>query len=200
MSVPSERFGMPNASDAIPPTCELTQVHLLHRHGARYPTLHTNAPKLAEKLQGQFKAKDGLAFLQDWKYPLGAEILTPFGRLQLFELGVSFRVKYGHLLDKMKKKPVFRTTSQDRMAYSALNFNAGFWGIPFEEQYHQLYIPEAVGFNNTLAPHFSCPNDGTAVHALGFIAAANWTQEYLRDTVPRLQAMVSFRVYHFPSS
>lgn len=113
--------------------------------------------------------------------------MTPFGRQQLFQLGVAFRVKYGHLLDKMPHKPVFRTTSQDRMAKSALNFNAGFWGIPFEDHYHQLYIPEAVGYNNTLAPHFACPNDGTRVQTLGYKAAANWTSVYLKETVPRLQ-------------
>ena len=68
----------------------------------------------AQKSQ-TFKATGSLAFLNDWTYPLGAEVLTPFGREQLFQLGVSFRVKYGRLLDKMKKRPVFRTTSQDRM-------------------------------------------------------------------------------------
>ena len=66
---------MPNASDSIPPACELQQVHLLHRHGARYPTLGSNAPKFADKLKAtaRFTVKDELAFLEEWSYPLGAE-------------------------------------------------------------------------------------------------------------------------------
>lgn len=120
------------------------------------------------------RTKD-LAFLNNWKYKLGAEILTPFGREQLFALGVSFRTKYGHLLQapsfpadvnvegkKEDRKLVFRTETQgeslakvtlasersagslngypgarltsDRMLKSALNFAAGFFGIPFESQ------------------------------------------------------------------
>lgn len=126
-----------------------------------------------------------LSFLNDWTYKLGAELLTPFGREELFNLGVSFRVKYGHLLETTgsTKLPVFRTESQDRMLNSAKNFAAGFFGcesglksstrvirltlypllVPFEEQYHQLVTIEWPGFNNTLAPYsavigFSLPN------------------------------------------
>ena len=71
-----------------------------------------------------------LTFLNDWSYKLGAELLTPFGREELFNLGVSFRVKYGHLLNNegSEKLPVFRTESQDRMLNSAKNFAAGFFG------------------------------------------------------------------------
>jgi len=70
-----------------------------------------------------------LSFLNDWSYKLGAELLTPFGREELFNLGVSFRVKYGHLIESDSKKlPVFRTESQDRMLNSAKNFAAGFFG------------------------------------------------------------------------
>jgi len=80
-----------------------------------------------------FRAIDSsgdLSFLNDWTYKLGAELLTPFGREELFNLGVSFRVKYGHLLNNeaSKKLPVFRTESQDRMFNSAKNFAAGFFG------------------------------------------------------------------------
>jgi hypothetical protein len=64
---------------------------------------------------GNFKAKGELAWLQDWDYQLGAELLSPFGRKQLFDLGVGFRIKYGKLLKEFKKRlPVFRTESQLR--------------------------------------------------------------------------------------
>jgi hypothetical protein len=81
-------------------------------------------------------ASGDLAFLNDWSYKLGGEILTPFGRQQLCErrffriykdgytdaacslsvvnLGVSARVKYGFLLDQFEDRlPVFRTESQE---------------------------------------------------------------------------------------
>lgn len=47
------------------------------------------------------------------------------------------------------------------MLKSALNFAAGFFGIPYEEQYHQLITIEAPGFNNTLSPYSAltlCPS------------------------------------------
>lgn len=75
---------------------------------------------------------------------------------------MSFRTKYGSLLDapplSTAKKghrnlPVFRTESQDRMLKSALNFAAGFFGIPYEEQYHQLITLEWPHYNNTLSPY-----------------------------------------------
>lgn len=42
-------------------------------------------------MMGGFKASGDLAFLNDWQYLLGAELLTPFGRKQNFDLGISFR-------------------------------------------------------------------------------------------------------------
>jgi hypothetical protein len=47
----------------------------------------------------QWKGKDDLSFLNGWTYKLGEEVLTPFGRQQLFDLGVSMRIKYGFLLN-----------------------------------------------------------------------------------------------------
>lgn len=87
-SVPS--FHLPKASPQIPEGCELNQIHLLHRHGARYPTGgNTSGPAaFALKLHsaatgGGFSATGPLEFLNTWTYKLGAEILTPFGREQL---------------------------------------------------------------------------------------------------------------------
>ena len=82
-------FGLPDASPVVPAGCELTQVHLLHRHGARYPTAGSSPSQFAAKVhaaatsEGGFNASGPLAFLNTWTYDLGAEILTPFGREQL---------------------------------------------------------------------------------------------------------------------
>jgi hypothetical protein len=111
----------------------------LYRHGARYPTTGSLPTAFSAKLQQATKSMQGfnatgdLSFLNGWTYKLGAELLTPFGRLQNFELGVEFRQLYGHLLNNFTEQgalPVFRTESQDRMVKTAQNFAAGFFGVP----------------------------------------------------------------------
>jgi hypothetical protein len=136
-SVPSSAYGLPDASPAAPSGCSITQAHILYRHGARYPTdgaaPATFAGKIANATKAGFGAEGDLEFLNDWTYKLGAELLTPFGRLQNFELGVAFRQQYGYLLNNFTEQgaiPVFRTESQDRMVKTAQNFAAGFFGVP----------------------------------------------------------------------
>jgi len=69
------------------------------------PTAGYGAPdSLASKLHSAasssgIKAHGALDFLNTWTYKLGTDSLTPFGRQQLFDLGVSMRMKYGGLLE-----------------------------------------------------------------------------------------------------
>ena len=112
-------------------------------------------------------------------------MLTPFGRDEMFSLGVAFRTKYGALLARHpSRKPVFRTESRDRMLKSSLNFAAGFFGIPHEMQYHQLVFPASPTVNNTLAPR-TCPNAHR--HPPGLAGRDRWRERYLRGAVKRLQ-------------
>jgi hypothetical protein len=86
----------------------------------------------------EWDATGRLAFLNEWTYKLGEEVLTPFGRQQLYNLGVGMRLKYGFLLEDFtaqNKLPVFRTESQDRMLASAVNFALGFFGWPLDGKY-----------------------------------------------------------------
>jgi hypothetical protein len=140
-SVPSSQYGLDKASPLIPETCSITQVHMLYRHGARYPTSGAPPSAFATKLHNATSQAGGpgwsssgeLDFLNHWTYKLGAELLTPFGRLQNFELGVAARQQYGALLNNFTEQgalPVFRTESQDRMVKTANNFAAGFFGVP----------------------------------------------------------------------
>ena len=84
--------------------------------------------------EGKLKAKGDLAFLNTWTYELGDNILTPFGRQQLFDLAVGMRLKYGVLLESFpdpkpptaQRLPIIRTESQDRMLASATNSALGF--------------------------------------------------------------------------
>ncbi|KAJ3567568.1 hypothetical protein NP233_g6284 [Leucocoprinus birnbaumii] len=193
-SIPSENFGLRWASPTVPSDCEIVQAHLLHRHGARYPPTNdslnnfpTKLHKAAASRRG-FKARHKLKFLATWKYKLGSELLTPFGRSQLFDLGIGFRMRYGSLLKGFDDLPVFRTTSQTRMVDSALNFAAGFFGLPdYGRDYHQLIEIENSTFKSTLASHIDCSNFGK-VAIQGFTKAEEWKKIYLKDARQRLQA------------
>ncbi|TFK36825.1 histidine phosphatase superfamily [Crucibulum laeve] len=187
-----ESFGLPNTSPIIPNGCEIVQVHLLHRHGARYPTSDAVAPAFAATLHtaatgAGFTASGSLKFLNTWTFKLGAETLTPFGRSQMFNLGVGFRVRYGELLKRFQDLPVFRTTSEARMLDSALHFAAGFFGVQsYQQDYHQYIMIEQSGFNNTLAPYDQCANANNNVSAFGGIQGNKWAAIYLQPALKRL--------------
>ncbi|KAG2159736.1 histidine phosphatase superfamily [Suillus bovinus] len=192
-----ESFGLPGASPIIPEGCGINAVHLLMRHGARYPTSEFGLSHFASKIhtaaskQG-FNVTGDLEFLATWTYKLGVEILTPYGRDSLFSNGVAFRYRYGELLNAFTDLPVFRTTSEDRMLDSALNFAAGFFGLrTYETDYHQEIIIEENNFNNTLAPSRVCPNSNTAdIGRFGNTQAKKWANIYLIDARKRLQPMI----------
>ncbi|KIK63761.1 hypothetical protein GYMLUDRAFT_40825 [Collybiopsis luxurians FD-317 M1] len=193
-SLDPNSFGLGSASEQIPEQCTLNQVFLLHRHGARYPTGGSSPAVFAAAINAAagnrtLVATGPLDFLNTWTYKLGAEILTPFGREQLFELGVGFRVKYGDLLKNFTGLPVWRTTSEERMVDSALHFAAGFFGVQsYQSDYHQLIEIESSGFNTTLAPYDNCPNANNAIEDIGVNATTIWANVYLKDAQKRLQA------------
>ncbi|KAH7890476.1 histidine phosphatase superfamily [Phlebopus sp. FC_14] len=193
-----EDLGVPDASPMIPVGCGLNQVFLLIRHGARYPTSGSGPAQFAAQIHAAatssgFNVSGPLEFLATWTYKLGAEILTPFGRKALFDSGVAFRMRYGHLLDAFSDLPVWRTTSEDRMVDSALNFAAGFFDVrTYESDYHQEIIIEASGFNNTLAPYETCNNANTdSIGYYGSTQANKWSQIYLQSALSRLQPMIT---------
>jgi len=83
-----ESFGLPDASPVIPEGCGLNAVHLLMRHGARYPTSDSGPSQFAAEIYSAasnegFSVTGDLEFLATWTYKLGAEILTPVGREEL---------------------------------------------------------------------------------------------------------------------
>ncbi|TFY81484.1 hypothetical protein EWM64_g2529 [Hericium alpestre] len=191
-SVDSSEFGLPGASPLIPKGCAINQVYLLHRHGARYPTAGAAPSAFATKLHsaatgGGFSASGPLAFLNDWTYKMGAEILSPFGREQLYELGVGFRVNYGDLLKGFSDLPVFRSTSEERMVDSSLNFAAGFFGVQdYTTSYHQLFEIEQKGYNSTLQGANVCPNAG----GFGGSKSAIWSDIYTKPIIKRLSPFI----------
>ncbi|KAG8886734.1 hypothetical protein FRB98_001035 [Tulasnella sp. 332] len=195
----SDNFGLPGASPEAPEGCTITGLHFLHRHGARYPTSSREGPEqvryLLEKAKKdgvKWRATGDLSFLNTWDFPLGNELLTPFGRQQMYDLGVTLRIKYGFLLQNFTDTlPVFRTESQDRMLHSAMNFAVGFFGYPIEGKYLQSITYEAWGVNNTLAPYMTCPNSGAAGKADRHKPyVSEWISVYLKDAAARLQGQL----------
>lgn len=87
---PSPGFGVEEYP--MPPGAEIVQVQMLSRHGSRYPTSGSAVAVLGEKIanaSATFHSTGSLAFLNDWEYQLGAEILVPKGRQELFDSGAS---------------------------------------------------------------------------------------------------------------
>lgn len=139
-------FGVPKG---VPQGCELSQVHVLHRHAQRYPTVSkadalsteafASAVLNATKKHPNTKIGTGpLSFLNDWEYLLGTDLLLPSGAATEATSGAEFFSQYGRLLyranrgeagwnasmnvdadGKTRPKPTFRTTSYPRILESA---------------------------------------------------------------------------------
>ncbi|KAI0305486.1 phosphoglycerate mutase-like protein [Multifurca ochricompacta] len=208
-------FGLSEASPIVPEGCSINAVHILHRHGARYPTSGSAPASFAAKIHSAstgsgFSATGPLAFLNTWTFKLGAEILTPLGRQQLFvvtvfnfryELGVNTRIRYGSLLKGATDLPVWRTTSQGRSLLLVLRnifqphflqFAAGFFGVQtFSSSYHQLIEIEAPGLNTTLAAYDQCANANNEIGGFGPAQATKWAAIYTGSTIKRLQRFIS---------
>jgi hypothetical protein len=200
-SLSSADYGLPHANPLIPEGCTINQMHLLYRHGARYPTSGaapaTFASKLVNATKGAgFQVSGELAFLSNWTYKLGAELLTPFGRSQNFLLGVEYRQLYGELLNNFtaqKAIPVFRTESQDRMVKTAVNFAAGFFGVPeYLDQVNIEILVETLGVNNSGAPYEVCNNSNVATKgSIGTATANKFAVNAFNSTLSRLNSQVT---------
>jgi hypothetical protein len=101
-SLDSGEFGLPGSSPIVPKGCAINAVHILYRHGARYPTTGSAPASFAAKLQkasntpNGFSASGPLEFLNTWTFKLGAEILTPLGRQQLSVRIAAFTCRSPH--------------------------------------------------------------------------------------------------------
>ncbi|GAO18775.1 hypothetical protein UVI_02052590 [Ustilaginoidea virens] len=185
--VPSPGFGVDEFP--LPSGAELIQVHMLSRHGSRYPTGGSEVAALGKKLANAsktFKPHGSLAFLEHWQYQLGAEILVPKGRQELFDSGVLHNYMYGSLYNP-HSKIIVRTTTQDRMLKSAENWMAGFFGLEWTNNATIEVIIEKRGFNNSLEGSLNCPNAYTKTP--GNEARKAWTHKYLQLAQKRFQSM-----------
>ncbi|KAL0571446.1 hypothetical protein V5O48_010515 [Marasmius crinis-equi] len=152
---PVERYDPPPAG------CEITQVNILQRHGARYPT--TGAAMMivsaVSKLQDVKEAimDPKLLFLKDYEYDLGTDDLVPSGAQQSLQAGQVAFSRYAKLISK-DTMPFVRASDSLRVVQSATNWTAGI-SKASNKRFNPVLsvaISEASGANNTLDDN-NCP-------------------------------------------
>ncbi|CAF4176906.1 unnamed protein product, partial [Adineta steineri] len=153
---PSNGFGV--KYNEIPSDCTTSQVHILHRHGQRFPSGTFddggNTQRFADRVTnasryGKLRATGSLSFLNKYEYKLGLDLLTAIGSTTAFTSGSNFWTQYGRFLyenmsnstqwnDSLnvfadgspRRKPFIRTTSQARIYESARWWASGFFNNP----------------------------------------------------------------------
>jgi acid phosphatase len=128
----------------VPTGCKVTQVHMISRHGERYPTTHMGSriKIFAQNVSEKKGFSKSLAFLNDWRYDdwiyspedqLEQETLTgpAAGSRRMFSMGNELRTRYSDLWsfrDQSQEVKVWSSNSK-RVIHSARYFSAGFFGI-----------------------------------------------------------------------
>ncbi|KPI44030.1 3-phytase A [Cyphellophora attinorum] len=172
----------------LPDGCQIEQVHLLERHGSRFPTGYyddgLNDANFAEKLVNLTKANASaeftgeLAFLNGYEYKLGSGLLVGRGAVQSFDAGVTFWQRYGRTLynatagqlaynasfpnGTARPKPTLRTTGQSRIWNSEINWALGFFGPSFETDPNPTIANATSPYNLVVIPEGGTENNTLA--------------------------------------
>ncbi|KAJ3570644.1 hypothetical protein NP233_g4261 [Leucocoprinus birnbaumii] len=169
-----------------PKGCEITQVNLLKRHGARFPTSGASSNILAalNKLQSASSyTHPDLQFLKNFTYDLGTDVLVPFGALQSYTAGQSAYIRYLDLFND-KNIPFVRASGSERVIDSATNWTAGF---SFASQHKfnpvlSVIMSEEPTANNTLDDS-GCPLAGDSDDEV-----VPWVEQYASPIAERLNS------------
>ncbi|EME49871.1 hypothetical protein DOTSEDRAFT_20276 [Dothistroma septosporum NZE10] len=188
----------------IPAECAIDQVHMMSRHGARYPTYSTGEKmlELYQRLQHANTTFNGsLGFVNQWDFfaphpQQQLEQLTSTGQyagtLQSVSAGTELRTKYERLFERAlaKNQTSFWSCSCRRVSDTARLFATGFFGIDWQLSATHHVVPETRDRGtNTLTPGRACPNYETDPHGHSF-GVKNFMQfrsTYLTDISMRLQ-------------
>ncbi|KAJ5097407.1 hypothetical protein N7456_008128 [Penicillium angulare] len=193
--------------------CELSQVHVLHRHAQRYATNMPldggNIQNFLAKINESSGTTGPVEFINSWEYVVGLDELMRTGAATEDTSGANFWLQYGRLLYRAtpenvvawdpalnvypngtaRPKPVFRTTSQSRIYESARWWLSGFFGNRdahgSHEQYDLVVLPEQLYFNNTLASYYACPG-APGSQSGGDDKAREFIPRYLNEARSRL--------------
>lgn len=172
----------------LPDSCQVEQVHLLERHGSRFPTGFyddgANDANFAEKLQNFTTANASaefagpLSFLNGYSYTIGSGYLIGQGAVQSFSAGVAFWQRYGRILYNAtsgqlaynasypngteRVKPTLRTTGQSRIYNSEINWALGFFGPSFLSTPNPLIENATMPFDLVVIPEGGTENNTLA--------------------------------------
>lgn len=160
-------------SPDVPPQCTLEQVHLLSRHGERYPS--TNSGKTLEKIMKKFENYNGtftgeLAFLNDYTFFVPDNALleketTPFnshspyaGTSNAMRHGMFFRNKYQSLFNATEETLNVFTSNSGRVHLTSQYFARGFMGEQYSDDAVKYYVitEDADMGANSLTPRSGC--------------------------------------------
>lgn len=196
-------------SDALlPKECRVDQVHMLSRHGERYPTRNAGARHLdlLGRLQNPDVALSGsLSFLDSWAYftdpsDPAFENLTasgPYaGTLQAHKTGKLLRQRYDHLIPK-NRRTKFWSCGSERDIETALHFADGFFGPKWTSQHSAELeiIPETEDrAGNTLTPGDTCykyVRDTVNGHDAGYTMLGEWQSRFTKPIAERLEKEAS---------
>ncbi|OQD83801.1 hypothetical protein PENANT_c015G04387 [Penicillium antarcticum] len=187
----------------IPEGCSIDQVHLISRHGERYPTRSVGNRHLMflRRIKDTGFALNGsLAFLQNWTYitddpenDFGELTRTgPYaGTLSSFSKGVQFRTRYGHLIPNSIQTRLWASDS-GHVIETARHFASGFFGLDWEVSYKAelQIIPETFERGaDTLTPGNTCHKyleDTIHGHDNGQEALARFQESYTPAIADRL--------------
>ncbi|KAI9057638.1 phytase [Trametes sanguinea] len=146
-----------------PANCKINQVHILQRHGARYPT--SGAATRIEAAIAKLKAANGytdplLAFVDNYTYSLGHDDLVSFGATQSSSAGREAFQRYPFLISE-RQLPFVRASSSDRVVASANNWTAGFAAASGFQFQPVLSVVLSEAGNDTLDDNM-CPSAGNS--------------------------------------
>ncbi|CRG82938.1 3-phytase A [Talaromyces islandicus] len=171
----------------LPSGSNITQIHMVHRHGSRYPT---GKPDVVDRIHGFIKNgtifTGNLAFLNTWTYQLGENLLTARGRQELFDSGILHYYNYGRLYDPATHL-IARTTTMARMLESAEAFMYGFFGPKWTQNVTLEVAIDWLGFNNSLGGDQMCTNAVNRTGMTGDSVTEQWISIYLQDATRRFQ-------------
>ncbi|GBE80211.1 acid phosphatase [Sparassis latifolia] len=167
-----------------PSNCEVTQVNILQRHGARYPTAGSSKHirgALKKLLAVRNYTDPQLLFLHNFTYNLGEDDLVPFGAYQSFEAGGDTFQRYAHLVSE-DNMPFVRASSEERVVMSATNWTAGFAAASSHKYTPVLSVILPEDANDTLADNMCLKAEPDEEKK------AKWLKKYAPPITRRLNA------------
>lgn len=182
-------------SSAVPPQCSVTFAQVLSRHGARHPTARksTSYHATIDKIHRDAESyAPDYAFIKKYRYSLGADRLTHFGKREMFDSGMHFYYRYPELA--AASTPFIRASGRERVVQSARKWAKGFHqakrhdGHSDSNYNHSIVvIDEDYGSNNTLH-HGLCTAFENNRWKMISSARAQWAAIFVPPIQSRLNA------------